>query len=265
MKKLTLNAKERKITGKKTKQLRTQGIIPVVLYGQKLKTQNLEIAVNEFEKVYRITGVNNLFDLKISDKSATKVLIHDVQRNPITDEVIHADIYAVRDDQKLKTEIPLHFTGKSKAVEEKEGNLITHKDALEVEVLPGDLVEEIKVDISTLKTFDDVIKIKDINIPQEIEVLAEKDDIIANVTPPRSEEELEALDEEVEEDVEGVEVEKEKKDEGEESEIKEGEESSEDKKDQPKTDEAEAQQNQKNQEPPTGQSPKDKSQIANNK
>lgn len=213
MKQLSLSVKTRTTVGKKTKQLRKEGFIPLVLYGQKRKTENLEVEKNKFEKIYGETGVNNLFDLKIGKKRAVKVLIHDIQTHPVTDEILHADIYAVRSDQKLKTEIPLHFRGKSEAVEEDEGNLITHKDRLEVEVLPQDLVEEIKVDISPLKTFDDVIKVKNLDIPRGIEVLEEKDDIVVNVTPPRSEEELEALDEEVEEDVEGVEVEKEKKEE----------------------------------------------------
>lgn len=214
MLKISLKAKQRSIIGKKAKELRNKDLIPLVLYGHGFKPENIEAAKNTFIKVSQKAGSSNLVDLEIEQKKPIKVLIHDIQTHPVSDEIIHADLYRVRKDRRLRTQIPLHFTGKSRAVEDKEGNLITHKDSIEVEVLPDDLIDEIKVDISSLKTFDDAIKISDLDIPLTIEVLDEKDDIVANVTPPRSEEELEALEEEVEEDVEGVEVEKEKKEEG---------------------------------------------------
>lgn len=215
--KISLKAKIRKITGKKTKTLRVEGQIPIVLYGHGFKAENLGVVKNIFVKVFAKAGSSNLVDLEIDKQKPVKVLIQDIQTDPISDEIIHADLYRVRKDRKLRTQIPLHFTGKSRAVADKEGNLITHKDSIEVEVLPDDLIDEIKVDISPLKTFEDMIKVADLEIPPTIEVLDDKNEIIANVTPPRSEEELEALEEEVEEDVEAVEVEKEKKVEGEEA------------------------------------------------
>ncbi|MCJ7804964.1 50S ribosomal protein L25 [Patescibacteria group bacterium] len=217
MVKVSLKVNKREITGKKVKTLRAKNQIPLVLYGHGFKAENLDAAKNAFVNAYQKAGSSNLVDLEIDKQKPVKVLIQDVQTNPISDEIIHADLYRVRKDRKLRTQIPLHFTGKSRAVEDKEGNLITHKDSIEVEVLPDDLIDEIKVDISPLKTFEETIKISDLDIPQGIEVLDEKEDIVANVTPPRSEEELEALEEEVEEDVDAVEVEKEKKAEGEEA------------------------------------------------
>lgn len=218
MLKISLKVKKRTLFKKQAKILRKKNIIPLVLYGHGFKPENIEAAKNTFIKVSQKAGSSNLVDLEIDKKNPIKVLIHDIQTHPVSDEIIHADLYRVRKDRKLRTQIPLHFTGKSRAVEDKEGNLITHKDSVEVEVLPDDLIDEIKVDISSLKTFDDAIKISDLDIPLTIEVLDEKDDIVANVTPPRSEEELEALEEVVEEDVDAVKVEKEKEKEGEETE-----------------------------------------------
>lgn len=222
MVKVSLKVNKREIVGKKAKTLRKNNQVPLVLYGHGFKPENLDALKNAFINVYHKAGTSNLVDLEIDKQKPIKVLIQDIQTDPVSDDIIHADLYRVRHDRKLRTNIPLHFSGKSRAVEDKEGNLITHKDSVEVEVLPDDLVDEIKVDISPLKTFDDTIKISDLDIPSTIEVLDEKDEIVANVTPPRSEEELEALEEEVEEDVEAVEVEKEKEAEGEE--VAEGEE-----------------------------------------
>jgi len=210
----TLKAEERKIIGKKVKTLRTAGKLPAVIYGSKIKPKSLQIKTTEFKKIYSAAGKNNLVDLIIG-KTKRKILIQDVERDPVNDEIIHTDLYAIKMDEKIKTEIPLTFVGKSKAVKDKEGNLIIHKDKIEVEVLPRDLT-------TPLKTFEDIIKVSDLNIPPNMEVLSDKEDIVANVTPPRSEEELEALEEEVEENVEDVEVTEEKKEEeGEETETEE--------------------------------------------
>jgi len=99
--------------------------------------------------------------------------------------------------EEIQTEVPLEFVGISPAVSDLEGNLITNKTGLKVECLPDKLVSNIIVDVAVLKTFDDLIKVKDLNIPEGIKILEESEDVIAQVTPPRSEEELEAMDEEV--------------------------------------------------------------------
>lgn len=97
-------------------------------------------------------------------------------------------------DEKIKTEIPLEFVGESEAVKSLEGSLVQNKDSVEVECLPGDLVGEIQIDISVLKTFDDSIHISDITVPHGIEILADAEEMIASVEPPRSEEELAELE-----------------------------------------------------------------------
>lgn len=166
--KVSLEANKREITGKKSKTLRAKSYIPLVLYGHGFKPENIEVFKNTFIKAFHKAGSSNLVDLEIDKAKPIKVLIQDIQTDPLTDEIIHADLYRVRKDRKLRTQIPLHFRGKSPAVEDKEGNLITHKDSIEVEVLPDDLIDEIKVDISNLKTFDDSIKVSDLDIPSTI-------------------------------------------------------------------------------------------------
>lgn len=110
----------------------------------------------------------------------------------------------------------LIFEGEAPAVKNLEGVLIKNITEVEVEALPKDLPHEIKVDISCLETFDEHIKIKDLKLPEGVKVLAEPEEVIALVTPPRTKEELEELEEKPEEKVEEVEGV-----EGEEEEIKE--------------------------------------------
>ena len=119
--------------------------------------------------------------------------------------------------EKIRTEIPIKLEGDSKAVIELEGNLIQNRGALEIECLPADLIPEIVTDIESLKTFDDKILVSDLKVPENITVLNNPEDVVAQVTPPRSEEELEELEEKVEENVEEVEAIEEKPAEGEEA------------------------------------------------
>jgi len=181
----------RTITGKKVSQLRKQKLIPAVLYGKGFKNKNLVLDLAEFEKIQKSAGSSSLVDLKIDDDKALKILIGDLQKDPVNDKIVHADLIKVNMKEKIRTNIPLEIIGESAAVVDLEGNLITNKDEIEVECLPDALVSSIQVDISVLKTFDDNIKISDLNIPEGIEVLDDQEETLFMVTPPRSEEELE--------------------------------------------------------------------------
>lgn len=196
MEQINLKATTRDLLGKKVKILRAKGEIPAVLYGRKFQSLPILIDKKEFQKVAEKAGEATLINLEIPQKEPVKVLIRDIQKDPVQDTITHIDLYKVDMTQEIQTEIPLAFVGASPAVEELEGNLISNKDTIEVECLPDKLVPEIKVDISVLKTFDDFLHIKDLKIPEGIKILDDIDDIVVQVTPPRSEEELKALEEE---------------------------------------------------------------------
>lgn len=189
---LSLSAQVRTVTGKHVKEIRKDGLTPVVMYGHGTEPVALSVASKHLHDLWRQAGSNQLVDLAVDDKSPVKVLIHDIQRHPVSGIILHADLYQVRMTEKLETEIPLKFVGESTAVKDLEGTLVTEKDALEIRCLPGDLVAEFEVDLSALATFDDVIKVADIKVPQTIDVLNDPEETVALVNPPRSEEELEA-------------------------------------------------------------------------
>lgn len=189
-----LAAKTRTITGKKVKEIRKQGLLPAVLYGPGEPSQNISLELREFQKVYAKAGISSLVDLEVSDKKPVKILIHEPQIDPVSDIPLHVDFYKIRMDEKLTTEIPLKFIGESPAVKELEGNLIKNKEEIKIECLPADLISQFEVDISGLKTFEDIIRIKDLAIPSTLKVLENPEDTVVLVNPPRSEEELEAME-----------------------------------------------------------------------
>jgi len=188
-----IKAETREITGKKVNSLRQKGIIPAVLYGHEKKPVNLSVAAKDFLAVFKKAGETSLVEL-IVDGKKRNVLVHDLARNPLTEEVIHVDFFEVRMDEKIKTKVPLVFVGESMAIKSDGGVLVRALQEVEIEALPKDLPKEIIIDISPLKTFENKLLVKDIAVAGSIKILAGLDDVVALVAPPRSDKEMEDLE-----------------------------------------------------------------------
>lgn len=213
---LELLVKLRSETGRGNKQIRKQGLIPAILYGRKIKNLALLVKARDFEEVYQEAGESTLIKLKIGEgpdkaKKERVVLIHEVANDPVSDEPIHVDFYQVKMDEPIKAEVPLVFVGESPAVKEVEGVLVKNIQSLEVEALPQDLPHQIEVDISSLKTVDSKIHIKDLKLPAAVKIEVQPEEVVVLVIPPRTKAELEELEEAPEEKIEEVEMVEEKK------------------------------------------------------
>ena len=208
---LKLDAKIREITGKQTKQLRQAGSIPAVVYGHGVDTRNLTVDYRVFEKVLNEAGESSLIDLVVDGAEPVKVLIQDVQHDPIKSVITHVDLRQVKMTEKLEADIEFEFVGEPPAIKELGAILVRSMDSMPVRCLPQYLVHSIAVDLSALKAFGDTIKVKDIQLPEGMEFLAHADDVIAVVNEPISEEELKAMESKPVEDVSSVKVETDEK------------------------------------------------------
>jgi large subunit ribosomal protein L25 len=192
-KEIKLNAEIRKNLDKKTEKIDQKKSIMAVIYGPGAENKNLKIKRLEFEQIYKIAGESNLINLTIENNPTLKVLVKDIQKDPIKGTITHVDLYQVDMSKKITTEIPLDFVGESKAVKDLGLVLVKSIDSVDVECLPNDLVDHIDVDISKLANDGDVIKISDLNIPAGMIVLHHhNDDIVANVVELSIEEETPA-------------------------------------------------------------------------
>ncbi len=207
-----IQAKTREVSGRKTNTLRATGQVPAVMYGFETQPTNIVLDRNAFVKVYSQAGESTVVDLEIEGVKHP-VLIAEIQRDPLTDFITHADFRRVDPKRKIEADIPLKLVGIPPAVKELGGTLVQSLEEIQVMSLPDALVHEIEVDVSKLATFDDVIRVRDIAIPKDIEVKTDMDQAVASVQPPLSEAEIAALDAAVDTDVSKVEVLTEKKDE----------------------------------------------------
>jgi large subunit ribosomal protein L25 len=206
-----LSAKIRKELGRKTNALKESGRIPAVAYGHKVKNILLDVDYKEFQNVLREAGESSLIELDVEgEKEKRLVLVHDLQKDPVSGEFIHIDFFETSATEEVEVEIPLIFEGISLAVKDLGGTLVKNISGLKIKALPKNIPHEIRVSIDSLNTFENHILVKDLALPKDVKVFAKPDEIVVSVAQPAKVEE--ELAKEIEEKVEDVEkVEKEKK------------------------------------------------------
>ena len=173
------------------KEARNAGRIPMIYYGKGVNPENFSVDYQDFRRLYLKAGKSAIITLKNEQNKEFAVLVHEIQYDPVTDNIIHVDLMAVDMNKTITTEIPLEFVGISSAVKEDGGILVTSKDKIAIECLPKDLVPSIEVDISPLIDFNTSITVRDIKVPDTITVLDAEDINVITVSQPRVEEEPE--------------------------------------------------------------------------
>lgn len=192
MENLSLKVEPRSEVGKvAVRRLRRSGHIPGVVYGIHDSTP-VTVDPRELEKILSShAGANAVFQLDVhgEKKMDRPVLIKDLQRDPMKDNIVHADFLEIRMDQKIKVEVPFSFVGESKGVK-MGGVLSVLLRELEIECLPNAIPDEIEVDISDID-MNDVLHVRDVKLPSEVDLVTEEEDPIVTVVAPVEEEEEE--------------------------------------------------------------------------
>jgi large subunit ribosomal protein L25 len=193
MAEVQLTVDPRVVTGKKVKALRRQGIIPAHLYGRGTESLALQAPAQTITSLLRTAGRNAIIDLQINGESEPRpVVLRGVQRNPVTSELVHIDFFQISLTEKLRAEVPLVLSGEAPAVNVYGGILLQSLDHLSIEALPTEVPQQIEVDITGLETLDSALFVRDLDIPPNVEVLADRDQVVAKVAPPRIAAEIEA-------------------------------------------------------------------------
>ena len=193
MKRLELEASKRDITGKKVRFLRRQGTIPANIYGHGIDSTPINVDAKSLKHLLAHAGKTDLISLKVDDsKSPVKVLMREIQRNPLTDEPLHVDFYQVRMTDKIKAEVPLVFTGEAPVLKNVKNSSISHLiDSLHIEALPDDLPHSFEVDVSNIEELDQTIHVKDIPLGHGITLLSDPEQMVVKVIEARKEEVIE--------------------------------------------------------------------------
>ncbi|MBU3964134.1 50S ribosomal protein L25 [Patescibacteria group bacterium] len=203
---ISLSAELREIKGEKVEGLRKQGFLPAVAYGPKIGNASLVLNLKEFEKVFAEAGEHAIIDLKIKgEKENHPVLVHDIQKDGVSGKIIHIDFYAPDLEKKVEVAVELVLVGESPAIKKLGGTIIKTVSELEIRALPTNIPDEIRVDIGSLDAIGKEIFVRDLVVPDGVEVLKDPDEVLVLVAAPTNvEEELEKPIEEKIDEIEGM-------------------------------------------------------------
>ena len=197
----TLTATKRSKT-EKLRNIRSNGMVPAVVYGAQVENEMISVSSTDFEKIYKVAGETSTISLELGDeKSKTPkkidVLVHDIQSDPVKGFPIHIDFLAVDMNKTVEVSVPVKFIGIAPADKDGLGILVKVIHELDIEALPSDIPHSIEVDLSPLTTLESQIHVKDIILPKGVEMITDGEEVVASIT---------AIKEEVEEESEPVDL-----------------------------------------------------------
>ena len=190
-----LQAQERQERGKNAaRRLRASGMTPAVLYGEGHEAGGstaLAIPTRIVDYTLHHFGDNALYNIAIDGDTSTARVV-DAQRDPVSGLLVHVDFAPVNMTELIEVTVPLHVTGDAPGVEEG-GVLQQVAYEIQVESLPGDIPQEITLDVSGLG-MNENLTLGDLTLPEGVTLLSEPEEVAVTVTAPTeiSEEEMEA-------------------------------------------------------------------------
>lgn len=157
---LKLEAQPRELTGRKVSQLRRQGIVPVVVYGNVKQPVNLQVAERSLDRLMHAGGATQVVEVTVTGGGVHNVLVKEIHREPISHRTLHADFYAVNMLEKQHVTVPLHMVGKASGMAAGMMVFQAH-ESVHVEALPADIPTAIEIDLTPL-TLDRHLTVADL-------------------------------------------------------------------------------------------------------
>jgi large subunit ribosomal protein L25 len=183
MEKVVVKAQPRQVIGKQVRALRREGLLPAVIYGHNIDPITISLNFHDASQQLPRVSSSQLVDVDVNGKKHT-VLVRERQRHPLTGAMLHVDFQAISLTEKLRVNVGLQFKGEPPAVKIYDGIVSTSLEELEVECLPGDLVNYLEVDLSVLEQIGSAIFVRDIPLPPRVQVLNDLDEMVVVITAP---------------------------------------------------------------------------------
>ena len=191
-----IKAEKREVFGKNaSRRLRREGMIPAILYGG----HDINVPLTMRKKdIFMIlsseTGENTVFQVSFNSERRD-VMIKELQRDPVTDEILHTDFVLIAMDKTIQISVPIVVVGEAVGVKTEGGFVDFMTREVEIECLPKDIPERIEIDISNLHLRQS-LKVEDITLPEGAKLISSPEAILVLIEVPLKEEEIEVEEEE---------------------------------------------------------------------
>ena len=186
---VTIAAETRDSRGKnEARRLRTKGAMPAVLYGGGAGPEPISVSPKELTKILNSkTGHNTIFNLNVTGKENTPVMIVDWRYDPIKDALLHVDLKRIDLTKRISVNVPVVTQGDPKGVKIQGGlhEIVTRE--IQIECLPDEIPEQFVVDVTEL-TIGQSVRAGDIPLSGSIKLLSLPDSVISHVVSLRAEE-----------------------------------------------------------------------------
>ncbi len=197
----SLKLSHRGVLGKKVKALRRNGIVPVHVYGSGIAPMSLQTDAQALQRLLPRVGTNVPLSIEIEERGDQNIcFVREVQRHPVTEDVLHVDFLRVDVSQTTQAEVPITLMGVAPAVRDMNGTLLQQLQSILIEALPMNVPASIEIDVSGLDDFDKAVYVSDVSVDSRVTIVTNLEEMIARVSAPRIEVEAVA---EAEEEGEG--------------------------------------------------------------
>ncbi len=187
-----LTVAPRELRGKRVRFLRREGWLPANIYGQGEPSVAVQVMAQDIGDLLRHGGGNQLCDLVVDGKPMPHpVVIRRVQRDPVTRGFLHVDFLRVSLTAAMTATVPLVFVGESPAIKNEGGTLVQSLNAVTVSALPGNVPQQIEVDLAFFNEMETTLHVSDLVAPPKVEIVADGATAVAKVAAPRLREEAE--------------------------------------------------------------------------
>jgi large subunit ribosomal protein L25 len=187
MSQILVETKRRAPGGKNVnRRLRIAGLIPAVLYGRGREPVPLSVEPKTIVDIlYSESGQNTIFSLSVDGGERTNAMVKDYQLDPVKGKLIHTDLIQIAMDRLLEVSVNVELVGEAEGV--KAGGLLDFVTrSIDMECLPADIPDSIKVDVGHLK-INDYVRVKNIEFESTIKVLTDPEVVIVTISPPLKE------------------------------------------------------------------------------
>jgi large subunit ribosomal protein L25 len=171
------------------RRLRNSGIIPAVLYGPGKESIAISVDPQIVQDIlHSESGRNSIFTINLDGSAQNNSMVKDYQLDPVQGELIHVDFIQIAMDRRLQLDVNIEIVGEPKGVKIGGGIMDFVTRSIEVECLPADIPESIKVDVSHLD-INDYIRVNNIEVDPKVKVLSDPEVVVVTIIPPVKEEE----------------------------------------------------------------------------
>ncbi len=180
---IALKAERRSVVGKKVKRLRASGQLPAVVYGEKIAPIACSVDMKALETVLHSHGRNAIIAL-VTGETTQSTIIKDIQHHPLRRNITHVDFHRIDLTQTIVVDVPIEAVGIPEGVRNSGGMLEHMLHSLEIECLPMEIPDRVKVDVSALG-IGDSIHVFDIKLENSAHVIVtERDRAVFSVAAP---------------------------------------------------------------------------------